>query len=73
MALVDAAVSGGAMSADDGTLTVMVGGSDDAVARAQPLLDCFAGTIVHTGPLGSGCVGACPNSTRSELFCSLVQ
>lgn len=61
VALVDAAVSGGAMSADDGTLTVMVGGSDDAVARARPLLDCFAGTIVHTGPLGSGCVAKACN------------
>ena len=56
VALVDAAVSGGAPSAVAGTLAVMVGGDADAVARARPLFDCFASTVVHTGPLGTGCV-----------------
>jgi len=53
--LLDAGVAGGAVGAAAGTLTVMVGGPADAVERARPLFECFAGTIVHTGPLGSGC------------------
>ena len=32
----------------------MVGGADDDVARARPVIDCFAGRVVHTGPTGSG-------------------
>src|SRR5687767_9421300 len=36
--MVDAPVSGGIAAADAGTLTFMVGGTDDAFARAQPIL-----------------------------------
>jgi 3-hydroxyisobutyrate dehydrogenase-like beta-hydroxyacid dehydrogenase len=32
----------------------MVGGEDEVVARARPVIDCFAGRVVHTGPTGSG-------------------
>ena len=32
----------------------MVGGDDADVARARPVIDCFAGRVVHTGPTGSG-------------------
>lgn len=51
--VVDAPISGGAMGAHDGTLAVMVGGSDEAVERARPLLDRYAAMVVHTGPVGS--------------------
>lgn len=37
--VVDAPVSGGLVRATDGTLSIMVGGDDDAIARAVPLLD----------------------------------
>ena len=40
--------------AEEGTLDVMVGGADADVARARPVIDCFAGRVVHTGPTGSG-------------------
>jgi 3-hydroxyisobutyrate dehydrogenase-like beta-hydroxyacid dehydrogenase len=51
--LVDAPVSGGTEGAEAGTLSIMVGGADDDVARARPALDA-CGTVVHLGPLGSG-------------------
>ena len=37
-----------------GTLDVMVGGADTVIARIRPLLDAFAGRVIHTGPTGSG-------------------
>ncbi len=52
--LVDAPVSGGVAKARTGKLAVMAGGSDDAVARARPLLEVLGATITHTGPAGTG-------------------
>lgn len=52
--VVDAPVSGGQGGAEAGTLTVMVGGSEDAVARATPLLEIFGGRVTHVGPAGAG-------------------
>jgi 3-hydroxyisobutyrate dehydrogenase-like beta-hydroxyacid dehydrogenase len=52
--LIDAPVTGSSPRAEDGTLTIMVGGSDDAVARARPLLEAMGKVIVHAGPLGQG-------------------
>lgn len=53
--LLDAGVSGGATAYDNG-LTVMIGGSDDDVERALPVLNGFAKAVVHCGPLGAGMV-----------------
>ncbi|MGB3439345.1 MAG: NAD(P)-dependent oxidoreductase [Actinophytocola sp.] len=50
----DAPVSGGEQGAVDGTLSIMVGGADDDVAAARPVLDVLGKTIVHVGPVGSG-------------------
>jgi 3-hydroxyisobutyrate dehydrogenase len=50
----DAPVSGGDVGARGGTLVVMVGGSAEGFARAQPLLETFGKTIVHLGGPGSG-------------------
>lgn len=51
--LVDAPVSGGGGGAADGTLTVMVGGEASAFDAARPVLETFAGLIVHLGGVGS--------------------
>jgi 3-hydroxyisobutyrate dehydrogenase-like beta-hydroxyacid dehydrogenase len=51
---VDAPVSGGSEGAERGTLTVFVGGSDDAVALAMPVLRAYGSRITHLGPAGSG-------------------
>jgi 3-hydroxyisobutyrate dehydrogenase len=50
----DAPVSGGTAGAEAGTLTVMVGGADEVVARIQPLLRAFGRRVVHVGPVGAG-------------------
>ncbi|WP_034272515.1 NAD(P)-dependent oxidoreductase [Haloechinothrix halophila] len=52
--VVDAPVSGGAMGAADGTLAIMAGGTDDAVAACRPVFDAMAGKVVHAGPIGAG-------------------
>ena len=52
--MVDAPVSGGIAAADGGTLTFMVGGSDDGFARAKTLLDKMGKAVIHAGGAGSG-------------------
>lgn len=50
----DAGISGGAAAADKGTLTLMVGGPAEALAAAQPVLDCFSAHVHHMGASGAG-------------------
>ena len=52
--MLDAPVSGGVAGAQAATLTFMVGGSNAAFARGQPVLEVMGRTIVHTGPAGNG-------------------
>jgi 3-hydroxyisobutyrate dehydrogenase len=52
--MVDAPVSGGVGGAQAATLTFMVGGSENAFARARPLLEPMGRTIVHAGSSGTG-------------------
>jgi 3-hydroxyisobutyrate dehydrogenase len=51
---VDAPVSGGIAAAAGGSLTFMVGGTDEAFARAQPFLEPMAKAVIHAGELGAG-------------------
>ncbi len=62
--LVDAPVSGGAIGAHEGTLAVMVGGADDAVARCAQVFDHFGGLVAHMGPVGAG--------TRTKIARNLI-
>ncbi|MDO9709506.1 3-hydroxyisobutyrate dehydrogenase [Paracraurococcus lichenis] len=52
--MLDAPVSGGTMGAEAGTLTFMVGGPEEAFARAQPILAAMGRSIVHCGGAGAG-------------------
>jgi 3-hydroxyisobutyrate dehydrogenase len=54
VALVDAPVSGGSEGAQKGTLSIFVGGEEDDVNRARPVLEAIGKTITHVGPVGSG-------------------
>jgi 3-hydroxyisobutyrate dehydrogenase len=54
VAQLDAPVSGGVKGAVAGTLAFMVGGEDDAVQRARPVLEPMAGKIIHCGAAGAG-------------------
>ena len=53
-AMVDAPVSGGIAAANAGTLTFMVGGSDAAYARAEPILSAMGKAVIHAGAIGAG-------------------
>jgi len=54
LAMLDAPVSGGVGGAQAGTLTFMVGGRDEAFARAKPIFEKMGKTIVHAGGAGNG-------------------
>lgn len=58
---VDSPVSGGTIGAENGTLTIMAGGSDQAFARAQPVLSVLGQRITHVGPIGTGQVAKAAN------------
>ena len=52
--MIDAPVTGSSPRAEDGTLTIMVGGETSDVERATSVLEAMGTTIVHSGPLGDG-------------------
>ena len=52
--MVDAPVSGGITAAASGNLAFMVGGSDEAFARAQPIIEPMAKAVIHAGGAGAG-------------------
>jgi 3-hydroxyisobutyrate dehydrogenase len=54
IAFADAPVSGGTNGAEAGTLTVMVGGTEENFQRARPVLESFGRRVEHMGPLGTG-------------------
>lgn len=52
--ILDAPVSGGDIGAQNGTLTVMVGGNEEDLRALQPLLAKFSSAVTYFGPAGSG-------------------
>jgi 3-hydroxyisobutyrate dehydrogenase-like beta-hydroxyacid dehydrogenase len=52
--LLDTPVSGSVSTVESGTLTVMVGGDQDALDRARPVLETFAKSIFYLGDIGAG-------------------
>jgi 3-hydroxyisobutyrate dehydrogenase-like beta-hydroxyacid dehydrogenase len=65
VAMIDAPVSGGAEKASRGTITVFVGGEDEAVRRVWPIFEAFGGNLFHVGPLGAGSVAKLVNNLLS--------
>ncbi|CAM3091947.1 2-hydroxy-3-oxopropionate reductase [Sphingomonas antarctica] len=51
---VDAPVTGGEIGAKNGTLTLMCGGTEKAIAAATPLMEAYSSRIVHVGAAGAG-------------------
>ncbi len=51
---IDAPVSGGVEGANNGKLSVMVGGASEALERVRPVLDCYAAKVTHMGDIGAG-------------------
>ncbi len=52
--LIDACVTGGHAVAEAGELTLLIGGEQEAVEKARPVLEAYGTTLVHAGPLGAG-------------------
>jgi len=52
--MVDAPVSGGIAAANAGTLTFMVGGTEEGFARARPVLEAMGKAVIHAGGSGAG-------------------
>ena len=52
--VVDAPVSGGQAGAENGKLSIMCGGSTEAMAKAEPFMQAYAARIVHVGKAGAG-------------------
>ena len=50
----DAPLSGGQAGAENGQLTIMIGGDADIVERATPVMSSYAKAITHIGPVGCG-------------------
>jgi len=60
--MIDAPVSGGAVAAGEGKLSFMLGGAEDAVAKAMPVLEDMGAKIEHFGASGAGqAAKACHN------------
>lgn len=54
VAFLDAPVSGGVEGANNGTLSIMIGGDADTLDKVRPVLEAMSSRIIHVGPTGSG-------------------
>jgi 3-hydroxyisobutyrate dehydrogenase-like beta-hydroxyacid dehydrogenase len=72
VAMVDAPVTGSAPRAEDGTLTIMVGGTQHDFERARPLLEAMGELIVHAGPLGHGQMVKLINNTVAATNAAIL-
>ena len=61
VACLDAPVSGGDIGAINGTLTIMVGGTEEAFQKALPVLQAVGKSITHIGDPGTGQITKCAN------------
>ncbi|MBD48420.1 MAG: 2-hydroxy-3-oxopropionate reductase [Dehalococcoidia bacterium] len=52
--MLDAPVSGSSWAAEDGTLSIMVGGDKEIFEKCLPIFETLGKTIVHIGPIGMG-------------------
>jgi 3-hydroxyisobutyrate dehydrogenase-like beta-hydroxyacid dehydrogenase len=74
ISILDAPVSGSVPAARDGTLSVMVGGADEAYALALPILESLARYVVRVGPIGTGAaLKLCVNAVLFTLNAGLSE
>ena len=73
-AYVDAPVSGGTMGAKQGTMSIMAGGEESALARAMPILKVLGGKVTHVGGIGAGQVVKAANQVIVGLtICAVAE
>ena len=65
--VIDAPVSGGTNGANAGTLTLMIGGTEEAVARVEGVLSAISSTRFHVGAVGRGQVAKLANNIVSYI------
>jgi 2-hydroxy-3-oxopropionate reductase len=70
--MLDAPVSGGDVGAIEGTLSIMVGGSEEDFERAKPLFEVMGKTVTHVGPSGAGQVVKAANQIVVALTIEAV-
>ena len=70
--MLDAPVSGGDVGAIEGTLSIMVGGSEEDFERAKPLFEVMGKTVNHVGPTGAGQVTKAANQVVVALTIEAV-
>jgi 3-hydroxyisobutyrate dehydrogenase-like beta-hydroxyacid dehydrogenase len=70
--LVDAPVTGSSPRAEDGTLTIMAGGTSEDFERAKPVLAAMGKLIVHAGPLGHGQMVKLINNAVAAINAAVV-
>ena len=74
LTMIDAPVSGGTAGAAAGTLTFIVGGDDDGLERARPLLEKMGKNIFHAGGHGAGQVAKiCNNMLLGVLMAGTAE
>jgi 3-hydroxyisobutyrate dehydrogenase len=69
---IDAPVSGSSPKAEDGTLTIMVGASQEDYERSLPLLESMGELIVHCGPRGHGQMVKLLNNTLAATNAAVL-
>jgi 3-hydroxyisobutyrate dehydrogenase-like beta-hydroxyacid dehydrogenase len=68
----EAQVTGGVGAAEQGTLTIMAGGSAEDFAAAKPLLESMGKKVLHVGPMGQGSVlKLCANLVGASIITSM--
>ncbi len=76
LGFLDAPVSGGQAGAENGQLTIMVGGDAATFARAEPVMKVYAKAVTHLGPAGNGqltkmvnqiCIAGCVQGISEAL------
>ena len=70
--MLDAPVSGGDVGAIEGTLSIMVGGSEEDFGRAKPLFEAMGKTVTHVGESGAGQVVKAANQIVVALTIEAV-
>ena len=70
--MLDAPVSGGDVGAIEGTLSIMVGGSEEDFERARPLFEAMGKTVTHVGETGAGQVAKAANQIVVALTIEAV-
>jgi 3-hydroxyisobutyrate dehydrogenase-like beta-hydroxyacid dehydrogenase len=72
VAMLDAALGRTPKEAEEGRLSTYVGGEAEVLARVRPILECYADTIIHCGPLGAGATSKLVNNCITIGTCAII-